>query len=207
MTRRPPGVAAIVRLLPTLCMLVLLSGCTGTRVGVFEGNRSPACEYDGQPGTPMIVLEAQAVPSATLLPCIKELPAGWSVSDAFIQNGRARFTLDSDRAGPRAVTVVLEQHCHLPRGVTRVPSDESGTRRYEQVGEVRVGAGYVGNRYYVFPGGCVTYSFRFSKEERAAPIGDATLGLSFVSRESVRELVRTSTGGRAELDPPREAAS
>ena len=58
---------------------------------------------------------------------------------------------------------------HLPvRGakVTRVPSDEPGTRRYERIGEVRPGVGFTGTRFYLFPGGCVTYQFQFDGEER-----------------------------------------
>ncbi len=192
---------------PLLAVLtLLLAGCTSAPVGVFQQGRSPACEYHGQPGTPMIVLAAQAVPSAMLLPCVKLLPAGWSVSDVFIQNGRARFTLDSDRVGAHAVTVVLERYCRLPR-VTRVPSDEPETRRYEQIGPVRPGVGFTGTRYYLFQGGCVTYRFKFRGEERAEPIGEATLALSFVTRDAVRRLVREDTGGRAELDPPSEGGS
>jgi hypothetical protein len=182
-------------------VVLLLSGCANVSVGVFEESRSPACKSDGRPGTPVVVLEAQAVPTATLLPCVEELPAGWKVSDVFIRNGRARFTLDSDRAGARAVTVVLERFCNVPR-VTRVPSDEPGTRRYEEIGPVRPGVGYTGSRFYLFPGGCVTYRFQFTGEERAASLGAATLALSFVSRDGVRKLVRETTDDRAELDPP-----
>jgi hypothetical protein len=186
---------------PLLAALVLLGGCANVSVGVFEEGRSPACDYQGQPGTATIVLEAQAVPSARLLPCVEPLPAGWKVSDVFIHTGRARFTLDSDRVGPRAVTVVLERYCRVPRGVTRVPSDEPGTRRYEEIGPVRPGVGFTGSRFYLFPGGCVTYRFQFRGEERAEPLGTATLALSFVRRDAVRELVQSSTDGRAELDP------
>jgi len=187
--------------LPLLAALVLLlSGCANVSIGLYEDVRSPACEYRGKPGTPMIVLEAQAVPSATLLPCVEALPAGWRVSDVFIRRGRARFTLDSDRAGPRAVTVVLEHHCQVPR-VTRVPSDEPGTRRYEEIGPVRPGVGFTGRRFYLFPGGCVTYSLKFTGEERAEPLGVVTLALSFVPREAIRELIRTTTRHRADLDP------
>jgi hypothetical protein len=186
---------------PLLGALVLaLSGCANVSVGVFEEDRSPACEFEGRPGTPVVVLEAQAVPTATLLPCVEPLPAGWRVSDVFIRNGQARFALDSDRAGQRAVTVVLERFCNIP-DVTRVPSDEPGTRRFEEIGPVRPGAGFSGTRFYLFPGGCVTYRFRFQGEERAASLGAATLGLSFVSRDAVRTFVRASTDDRAELDP------
>jgi hypothetical protein len=190
----------VTRRLLLAVLVLLLSGCASVSAGVFQQGRSPACEYRGQLGTPVVILEAQAVPSATLLPCIKLLPAGWSVSDVFIQNGRARFTLDSDRAGPRAVTVVLERYCQLSR-VTRVPSDELGTRRYEQIGEVRPGVEFTATRFYLFPGGCVTYRFKLGHEERAEPIGDVTLAISFVTRDAVRKQVQKDTGGRAELDP------
>jgi hypothetical protein len=191
---------------PLLTVLVLLlGGCTGLPTGVYEGTRSPACAFEGQPGTPVIVLEAQAVPSALLLPCVKPLTAGWRVSDVFIHNGRARFTLDSDRVGARAVTVVLERYCQLSR-VIRVPTDEPGTRRFEQVGEVRSGVGFTGTRFYLFPGGCVTYQFRFTGEDRAEPLGEVTLAVSFVTRDVVRRQVRENTNG-GELIPPAEAGS
>ena len=45
-----------------------------------------------------MILSAQAVPSAALLPCIAALPAGWSVGGTDIASGRASFVLDS---GPR----------------------------------------------------------------------------------------------------------
>ena len=186
---------------PLLALLVLLlGGCADLSAGVFQQDRAPTCESRGQPSTPVVILEAQAVPSATLLPCIKLLPAGWRVSDVFIHNGRGRFTLDSDRAGPDAVTVVLEHYCQLPRA-TRVPSDEPGTRRYEEIGSLRSGVGFTGTRFYVFPGGCVTYRFKFRRGEIAEPLGEVTLAISFVTRDAIRKQVRGDTGGRAELDP------
>ena len=47
-----------------------------------------------------MILSAQAVPSAALLPCIAALPAGWSIGGTDIASGQASFSLDSDRAGP-----------------------------------------------------------------------------------------------------------
>jgi hypothetical protein len=181
-------------------LVLFLGGCAGAPEGVFVQARSPACEYRGQPGTPVLILMAQAVPSATLLPCVTLLPAGWRVGDVFIHKGQARFVLASDRVGPQAVTVVLQRFCRLP-AVTRVPTDEPGTRRFEQIGEVRPGVGFTGTRFYLFEGGCTRYQFRFSGEERAEPVGQATLALSFITRDEVSKRVREDTGGRADLDP------
>jgi hypothetical protein len=200
-----------VKRLPLLALAcLLLTGCVRPVSSEFSQARQPFCEYRGEPGTQVVVMMAQAVPSASQLPCVKLLPAGWSVSDVFVRNGRARFALDSDRVGLHAVRVVLEPACQLGgAGVTtRVPSDEPGTRRYEQIGEVRPGVGFTGTRFYLFPGGCVAYRFEFKDSgERAGPIGDVTLALSFISRDAVRNHVRNSTDGRAELDPPVEEGS
>ena len=95
------------------------------------------------------------------------------------------------------MTVVLERYCR----VHRVPSDESGTRRYEEIGPVRPGVGFTGTRFYLFQGGCVTYRFQFRGEERAEPIGEVTLAVSFVTRDAVRTHVQQDNGGRARLDP------
>jgi hypothetical protein len=151
---------------------------------------------------------AQAVPSASQLPCIELLPPGWTVSDVFVRNGRARFALNSDRVGMHAVQVVLERTCQFGGAkVTRVPSDEPGTRRYERIGEVRPGVGFTGTRFYLFPGGCVTYQFQFNGEERARPIGEVTLSLSFVTRDAMRHLIRETSHGRADLDTSTKASS
>ena len=44
-------------------------------------------------------LEAQSVPSASLVPCVRSLPEGWTFGAANVRNGWSRFTLDHDRLG------------------------------------------------------------------------------------------------------------
>ena len=196
------------RLLVVAAACLLLVGCARPVASEFTQTRLPFCEVGGEPGTPFLVLMAQAVPSASQLPCVEVLPAGWSVSNAFVRDGRARFALDSDRVGMHAVQVVLERTCQFEGDkVTRVPSDEPGMRRYEQIGEVRSGVGFTGTRFYLFTGGCVSYRFQFNTEERAGPIGEVTLALSFLSRDALRTLIRETTDGRAQLDHPTQAGN
>ncbi len=196
------------RLLPLVLACLLLAGCgepvTG---GGFVAARQPACRYQGRQGTALVVLMAQAVPSATQLPCVELLPAGWSVSDIFVRNGRVRFSLDSDRVGMHAVQVVLERFCTLGR-VTRVPSDHPGTRRYQEVVSIQPGKRYRGAVYYLFPGGCVTYRLDFRSDEQARPLGEVSLALGFVPRAALRQTLSDYTHGEVPLDPPgRSAAS
>jgi hypothetical protein len=150
---------------------------------------------------------AQAVPSASQVPCVELLPAGWRVSDVFVRNGRVRFSLDSDRVGMHAVRVLLAQFCSFSPEVTRVPSDHPGTRRFQEVISIEPGRRYLGVVYYLFPGGCVTYQLDFRSDEQARPLGEVDLALGFVARDALRQTVSDFTGGRVPLDPPPEAAS
>jgi hypothetical protein len=190
------------RPLLALAVAALLCGCATTTAKQFGQGHAPVCEYRGSPGTPIMVLEAQAVPTASLLPCVKLLPSGWSLSGGalLLRNGEARFALDSDRVGVRAVTVVLQPSCELA-GATRVPSDEAGAERYERI-DTLTAERFTGAQLYVFPGGCVTYRFAFTGEGRAVPISEVTQALGFVSRADVRTAIDAFTRGRYQLDPP-----
>jgi len=179
-----------------------LAGCAGSLTGTdLLQARQPACEYQGREGTSLVLLMAQAVPSASQLPCVELLPAGWAVSDIFVRNGLARFALDSDRVGMRAVQVELQQFCTFGR-VSRVPSDHPGTRRYQEVISIQPGRRYRGAIYYLFPGGCVTYRLDFRSDEQARPLGEVSLALGFVARDAMRKTLSDFTDGRLQLDPP-----
>ena len=194
------------RLLLAVAVCLLATGCVRPATTEFSQTREPACRYRGRQGTALVILMAQAVPTASQLPCIELLPAGWSVSDIFVRNGRVRFSLDSDRVGMHAVRVVLERFCTFGR-VTRVPSDHPGTRRYQEVISIDPGRRYQGAIYYLFPGGCVTYRLDFRSDEQARPLGEVSLALGFVTRDALRQTLSDFTDGKVPLDPPPEPAS
>jgi len=195
------------RLLLLATAWLVLAGCGVTPSGSsFTEAREPSCRYQGRQGTALMVLIAQAVPTASQLPCVELKPAGWSVSDVFVRNGRVRFELNSDRVGQGAVQVVLQQFCALGK-VTRVPSDHPGTRRYQEVISIQPGKRYQGDVYYLFPGGCVTYRLDFRSDEQARPLGEVSLALGFVTRDALRQTLSDFTDGKVPLDPPPEPAS
>jgi hypothetical protein len=187
------------RLLAVVACLVL-AGCAEPVDTGFSASQ-PTCRYRGRDGSPLVVLMAQAVPTASQLPCVELLPTGWWVSDVFVRNGRVRFTLDSDRVGTRAVEVVLARTCAIGR-VTRVPSDHPGTRSFQEVIAIDPGRRYQGALHYLFPGGCVSYRLDFRSDEQARPLGEVTLALGFVTRDAVRRSFSDYTDGRVPLDPP-----
>ena len=81
---------------------------------------------------PAMILSAQAVPSAALLPCIAALPPGWHPDGADIASGHARFWLDSDLAGRAAMTVTLTAACDTA-GARQVRSGQPGTQQFERL--------------------------------------------------------------------------
>ena len=138
-----------------------------------------------------MILSAQAVPTAALLPCIAALPAGWSIGGTDIASGKASFWLDSDRAGPRAVTVTLTATCDTA-GAQQIPSDQPGTRRFER--PLSLVPAYSGVRYYTFPGGCATYQFVLAPGTSPAVTTTADTAVAFMPRSVLVGYVRRTEG-------------
>ena len=153
-------------------------------LGVYD---PPSCGTENT-----MILMAQAVPDAVVVPCLDSLPAGWEVGGTAIRRNEGSFWLSSDIAGDRAVEVTLrpEGACRVD-GATEVPSDEVGTRRYERPEAVRP---LRTTRTYVFDGGCVTYLFAFDEEVSADLLFDADRALAFQPRAELVEVVEEDTG-------------
>jgi membrane-associated phospholipid phosphatase/tRNA A-37 threonylcarbamoyl transferase component Bud32 len=151
---------------------------------------TPHCGTDN-----LMVLIAQSVPSATSVPCIATLPAGWELGDVHVKRHWASFSLDSDRGGDGAVraTLMPREDCDLS-AATPVPSDEQGMRRYEE--PERLPPNLRATRYYVFSGGCVTYEFAFDGDAGASLLFDADNALAFQPRETLVDEVRERSGLR-----------
>jgi hypothetical protein len=138
-----------------------------------------------------MILSAQAVPSADVLPCIAALPSGWNVGNVDISSGKTSLWLDSDRAGPRAVAITLTATCDTS-GARQTPSDQPGTRRFER--PLSLVPAFADLRFYTFPGGCVTYEFRFVKGASPVLALAVDSALDFQPRSSlVRHVWRTET--------------
>jgi membrane-associated phospholipid phosphatase len=143
----------------------------------------------------LMVLIAQSVPSATQVPCIATLPAGWNLDHVHVTRGRSRFTLDSDIAGDDAVEVTLGPPGDCRVGDAQpVPSDEVDTFRYERPEQLT--PALRARRFYVFEGGCVTYDFAFGRAASPALVFAADGALAFQSRPALVRSVRDDTGLR-----------
>jgi hypothetical protein len=151
---------------------------------------TPSCGTDD-----LMVLMAQTVPSATSVPCLASVPAGWELDGVHMSRGRGRFTISSDQGGHQTAEASL-----LPPGECAVgdaveaPSDVVGMRRYERPEQrppdLRT------TRYYVFEGGCVRYRFNFHGPANPALQASANSALSFQSRADLVAEVRAHSGLR-----------
>ena len=138
-----------------------------------------------------MILAAQAVPSAAMLPCVAALPSGWSIGGADISSGKVSLSLDSDRAGTGAITVTLTATCDTS-GAQQIPSDQPGMRRFEH--PLSLAPHYSDLRFYTFPGGCVTYRFAFAPGASPVLAGATDSALSFQPRPALVHYVQRTEG-------------
>ena len=173
--RRRSGTGPIGVWVVAVLVAVAASACTGRQ------HQQPACSGDSA----IFILSAQAVPSATLLPCTLPLPGGWSHGGTQVRAGLVRFWLDSDRAGTGAAELTLTPTCDLAGATALAPSaDEAGLqryglRRYEGPLARHPGATV---RYFQFTGGCVTYRLAFTRQTAPALFDQANQLLAFTPR-------------------------
>jgi len=143
-------------------------------------------------------LQAQAVPSASLVPCVRYLPVGWSVAEVAVNNGRSVITLDHDRAGAAALVVRLTAACD-PGGAVEGPSATAGVRHFQRI-ESPTGE-FTATWYDRFPGGCVTSRLHLTTDPNGEFAGQAPQVLGFTSRAALAEALSQRSDGRLQLDP------
>lgn len=157
---------------------------------------------DGVSGA--LLLTAQSVPSAAIVPCLRTLPTGWTFHDLNARKGKARIVLDfGPEGGDHAATVTLTHRCDV-QGATETFSDRSGTRRYERVQDSE--SEHRSDRFYINSGGCITYHFVLRGSTGAEQVAALTQTLGFVERDVLRRYVHDYSDGRFELDPTPEAS-
>lgn len=148
--------------------------------------KQPTCEVSDP-----LILVAQSVPSASLLPCVDFLPVGWSFSTMDVVDGRTKMFLNSDRGGFRALEITLLPQCDTAGTEVEV-SDQPATRKFEKV--ILRQDRYIGTRYYTFRGGCVTYDFDFVGAGGSGIAEEISLGLDLFPRETLSSELNDITG-------------
>ncbi|MGH9225457.1 MAG: hypothetical protein ACRD2W_17120, partial [Acidimicrobiales bacterium] len=187
--RSPIGIQrwSVRRVVTALVVVALFIAATGQTINLFSNVRNLPVQRSPECGTSTpVILMAQAVPSASQIPCIAALPSGWEFGSESALNGKAEFSLSSDLSGHRAVVVTLRESCDV-RGLRPISTDEVDTERFEApVTAAR--APLV--RTYVFPGGCATYRFSVTAAETPDEVFFAERALAFTPRNRLVEHVR-----------------
>ncbi len=172
-----------------MLLVISIAANAGVRA-FFPAENIGASAPDCGTGHTMI-LTAQAVPSAALLPCIAELPAGWQVGGADISSGKASLWLNSDHAGQQAVTITLAATCDTS-AAKQIPSEQPGTQRFER--PLSLAPQFSDLRFYTFPGGCATYHFRFARGAPPVLAVAVDSALAFLPRSTLVRYIQHTEG-------------
>lgn len=157
---------------------------------------SPAADVPRCDSTERVALIAQSVPSSSYVPCITELPQGWTSGQLQIRDGQTRFALHSDRSARHPVQTQLAASCSISTATPIAPRTPGGRTYLSLRG---IDPRYAGTMYDVFPGGCVSYQFDFERGAHIALMAQLQSTVGFVSRQQLRLDVRRQLGVR--LDP------
>jgi hypothetical protein len=212
--------AEFIRLLPTPPRPIRIQRWSARRIGIWAAilalvvlatlNRQFLFNNEDAVQTPLMVdnvgcrdleplwLMAQSVPSASLVPCVRSLPVGWSVAQVAVNNGRSLITLDHDRAGGAALVLRLTAACD-PSGAVEGPSPTAGVRHYQRI-ESRAGQ-FAATWYDQFPGGCVTTRLHLTDDPNGEFAGQAPHVLGFTTRAALQQALSERSHGRLQLDP------
>jgi hypothetical protein len=143
-------------------------------------------------------LLAQSVPSASLVPCLRPLPAGWMVGNVTVNNGRSVIPLNHDRAGTGVLVIRLAAHCD-PQGATQITSNQPQVQRYQRIN--RLTPSFEATHFDLFPGGCVTAQAAVPAANRAEITSQLPTILDYTTRQALQQALDQRSDGRLRLDP------
>jgi len=156
----------------TLGVVVALA-LVGSACGRVAEHREPWCRP-----VAATTLLAQTVPSASLIPCVRELPEGWTFAGYTASDEGASFTLAGPEDSGARAEVSFMQACDGASGAA-IRSDERATELLE---DVRRREPYAGRWTYRFDGGCAGVNVAVGAGGRPQ---DVAAALSFVPRAAV----------------------
>lgn len=164
--------------------LVVMTGCAAGE------STMPRCDASTTLG-----IIAQSVPRAAYVPCIDELPTGWSYVGAEVGHDGTTISLESDRAD-RQVEIVLTASCDVERSTPTAPSD-AGMRTYQQIDSID--PRYAGSFIDVFPGGCIITNYDFERGPHVVLVTQLQEAVNVLSRRQLRQALLHELG--VQLDP------
>jgi hypothetical protein len=195
---------ALLALVPAVLMAVAFARASANPGGAeaVSGSSGSCTQIEA------LWLEAQSVPSASLIPCIQAFPEGIDGTlgvrdgESVLELSRASVILKVDTgyepqtsAEEGAVTVRFAAACDL-RTAGGGQAVAPGVRRF-QTG----GPGGLPAAADLFPGGCLTYQLDPYSSAPAALLDEVERAVTYRTRDDLRAALLRRSGGRLHLDP------
>lgn len=162
-------------ILLTVMLSLVVSACSPQSRQEWRNGPAPTCDTTSRG---RLLLMAQSVPDATLIPCIGDLPPGWEFSKAFSSASESvlaftNHTFDLD------VDVVLLSSCDVSLARS-ADSPRPGTQSFVDADAKTI--------YFVFTGGCISFDYetrQLAESSEGIAFMDAVL---FMTRDTLRGL-------------------
>jgi hypothetical protein len=162
-----------VRARTSLVAAAVLVAALGATACAAPENAQPLCHND-----PPTVLMAESVPTASLIPCVRAVPGGWSFQSFQANDVAASFSMQQQEGG--VLTVELHASCQ-PEG-ERVPEPQPSVQGYRSVQDDGTRIVWTST----FSGGCSRAELTFPTAPPAADVEDVRAALSFISRDELQ---------------------
>jgi hypothetical protein len=172
---------------PLALLAVVALGAAATLTGCASfSDTVPGC------GDPLrLAIVAQSVPSASYLPCVRDLQQGWDAAGFNPTRDGTSFLLNSDRSPGQPVTVRLTATCNVSRA-SPSPARAPGALTYTRLDSIS--PRFAGRLYDVFPGGCVTYTFDFALGSQIALMDQFEQAIGLYPRQQLRLVLKQELG-------------
>jgi hypothetical protein len=182
----------------------LATGGCGSGIYIGTEGDDPAtgamrCDRPSDSPSGMLVLLAQAVPTASAVPCLTAAIPNWLMSRFDVRDGSGLVEFTYRHSADDRVVIEVRPACDLG-DAREVASRFDGMRRYNRT-VTRAGR-YADESYFVHPGGCTT--LRFDIAGAGADLRGAEVAgeLGFVTRADLDRRIRAASDDNLELDPP-----
>jgi hypothetical protein len=161
---------------PASCVIgmLLVVVMLGSACGAPE-NEQPACRSDSP-----TILMAESVPTASLVPCVDALPAGWTYHTFEADESAAAFSLEQ-QDGDGQLEVQLLSSCQATGERVAL----GGFPTVQQYRSVEDGGALV-VWTSTFPGGCVREQLSFPAPPTALDVDRIHRAISFLPRDSLQ---------------------
>jgi hypothetical protein len=168
-------------------LAVLTLGAAATLTGCASSSDTvPGCTDPLR-----LAIVAQSVPSASYLPCIRDLSPGWTTAGFTPSQDGTSFLLNSDRSPGQPVTVQLTTACRIS-GASPSPARAPGVLTYTRLDSIR--PRFAGRLYDVFAGGCVTYTFDFGSGSQIELMEQFERAVGLYPRQQLRLVLKQELG-------------